>query len=107
MTAKQASTGVAMATIGSAKMPRGPRGEKRLADVIGNTVLIAKIATGQVEDVKRERNPHAAALGKLGGAKGGKARAKAMTKAQRSESAKHAARARWGDSRREKRGKRG
>jgi hypothetical protein len=34
-------------------MPRrGPKGEKRPADVIGNEVLIARIATGQVEDDK-------------------------------------------------------
>ena len=44
------------------------------------------------------RNPAAVALGKLGGAKGGKARAKAMTKKQRVESAKKAAAARWGKS---------
>jgi hypothetical protein len=31
-------------------MPRGPRGEKRPADVIGAAVMVAKIATGEVED---------------------------------------------------------
>jgi hypothetical protein len=31
-------------------MPRGPEGEKRPADVIGNAVMIAKIATGEIED---------------------------------------------------------
>ncbi len=31
-------------------MPRGPNGEKRKADVIGNAVLIGKIATGEAED---------------------------------------------------------
>ena len=41
------------------------------------------------------RNPAAVLLGKLGGAKGGKARAANMTKRQRSESAKRAAEARW------------
>ena len=30
-------------------MPRGPNGEKRPADAIGNAVMIAKIATGEVE----------------------------------------------------------
>jgi hypothetical protein len=30
-------------------MPRGPKGEKRPAAAIGNTVMIAKIATGEVE----------------------------------------------------------
>ena len=32
-------------------MPKGPRGEKRPADAIERAVLIAKIATGEVEDV--------------------------------------------------------
>jgi hypothetical protein len=30
-------------------MPRGPRGEKRPADVIGAAVMVAKIATGEIE----------------------------------------------------------
>jgi hypothetical protein len=33
-------------------MPRGPKGEKRPADVIGNVVMIAKIATGEIEDTR-------------------------------------------------------
>lgn len=37
----------------------------------------------------------AQALGRLGGLKGGKARAASMTKAERRESASKAARARW------------
>ena len=31
-------------------MPTGPRGEKRPPDVIANAVMVAKIATGEVED---------------------------------------------------------
>jgi hypothetical protein len=31
-------------------MPRGPRGEKRPADVIGAAVMVAKIATGEIEE---------------------------------------------------------
>lgn len=42
------------------------------------------------------KNPMAVALGRLGGLKGGKARADAMTKKERSESASKAAQARWG-----------
>jgi hypothetical protein len=38
-------------------MPRGPRGEKRPADVIGAAVMVAKIATGEVEETKTEKNP--------------------------------------------------
>ena len=41
------------------------------------------------------KNLHAAALSKLGAAKGGKARAQALTAAERREIAKKAARARW------------
>jgi hypothetical protein len=42
------------------------------------------------------RNPAAVALSKLGAAKGGKARAKNLSKARRLEIAKKAAKARWG-----------
>jgi hypothetical protein len=57
-------------------MPRGPKGEKRPADVIGNAVHVMRIATGEIEDAKTE-SP-AAALGRRGGLKGGKARAAKM-----------------------------
>jgi hypothetical protein len=41
------------------------------------------------------KNPAAVALGRLGGLKGGKARAKKLTAAERKESARKAALARW------------
>ena len=41
------------------------------------------------------RNPHAVALGSMGGRKGGKARAKALDPAKRRAIAKKAANARW------------
>lgn len=41
------------------------------------------------------KNPAAVELGRLGGQKGGKARAESMTAKQRSAAAKKAARARW------------
>ena len=44
---------------------------------------------------KRKKNPHAVALGKLGGKKGGKARAAKLSPERRSEIARQAARARW------------
>jgi hypothetical protein len=31
-------------------MPRGPKGEKRPADVIGNAVKVMRIATGEIDD---------------------------------------------------------
>ena len=34
-------------------MPEGPKGEKRPADVIGVAVMVAKIATGEIEDTPR------------------------------------------------------
>jgi hypothetical protein len=42
------------------------------------------------------KNPAAVALGRLGGLKGGKARAKALSKKRLSQIGKKAARARWG-----------
>ena len=33
-------------------MPRGPKGEKRPADVIGAAVMVARIATGEIEDIR-------------------------------------------------------
>ena len=50
-------------------MPRGPKGEKRHADVNRNAVLIAKIATGEVEDMNTDdgKNAAAVALGRMGG----------------------------------------
>jgi hypothetical protein len=33
-------------------MPKGPRREKRPADVIGGAIMVAKIATGEIEDTK-------------------------------------------------------
>lgn len=43
----------------------------------------------------KKKNPAAVELGRLGGLKGGKARAKKLTKEQRSEIARKAANARW------------
>jgi hypothetical protein len=44
---------------------------------------------------KKEKNPAAVALGRLGGKRGGKARAAKLTAQQRSEIARKAAKARW------------
>jgi hypothetical protein len=41
------------------------------------------------------RNPHAVALGSMGGRKGGKARAEALSPSKRREIAKKAAQSRW------------
>ncbi len=67
-------------------MPRGPKGEKRPADVIGNAVHVMRIATGEIEDAGSAAPKRA---------KGGKARAKALSPEERSEIARAAAAARW------------
>jgi hypothetical protein len=79
-------------------MPRGPKGEKRPADVIGNAVHVMRIATGEIEDTVGQqppKNPHAVELGRLGGSKGGKARAEKLSGKQRRSIASKAANARW------------
>jgi len=53
------------------------------------------------EEAEDGKNPAAVALGRLGGLKGGKARAKKLTKKQRSEAARKAALARWANKNRE------
>lgn len=71
---------------------------KRPRDPIELGKLIVDIATGQVEDrVEDTKDPVAVARGKLGGTKGGAARAKALSRDQRSRIAKKAAKTRWKD----------
>ncbi len=73
-------------------MPKGPKGERRPADVIGNVVHVMRIATGEVEDTKADpAKEHM----RRGGLAGGKARAKALSPAKRKAIAKKAAKARW------------
>lgn len=74
-------------------MPRGPKGEKRPADVNARAVMIGKIATGEIEDMTTDdgKNAAAVALGRMGG----KARAKGLSAKKRKEIAQKAARSRW------------
>lgn len=76
-------------------MPKGPKGEKRPADVIGAAIQIAKIATGEIEEdlgtTDDGKDKAAVALGR----KGGRARADSLSKKQRSEIARKAAKKRW------------
>jgi hypothetical protein len=48
-----------------------------------------------LDDPNKGKNPHAVALGRLGGAKGGKARAESLSPRKRKQIAKKAADARW------------
>ena len=74
-------------------MPKGPKGEKRPADAVGAAVMVAKIATGEIEEMTDDDGKDQAAV-ELG-RKGGKARAAKLTAEQRREIARKAAAARW------------
>jgi hypothetical protein len=72
-------------------MPKGPQGQKRPADAVANAVMVARIATGEIEadiPVPAGRNRSATS--------GGLARARNLDAAQRSEQARNAASVRWG-----------
>ena len=75
-------------------MPKGPKGQKRPADVVSNAVKVMKIATGEEEeefDGSDGKDPAAQAMGRKGGA----ARAKKLSAKKRAEIAKAAADKRW------------
>ena len=74
--------------------------EPEATDAIGPPCSRCHAPTERVQILSRRieteaRNPHAAALGRLGGLKGGPARAAALTPRRRREIARAAARARW------------
>lgn len=75
------------------KMPRDPNQlAKQIADMAYGE------AEAEPESDKPVKNPAAVALGKLGGAKGGTARAERLSPERRQEIARKAAAARWGSS---------
>ena len=74
------------------KKPKRPRDANQLAK------KIVDLATDEDKEHEKEdsgKNPAAVALGRLGGLKGGKARAANLSKKKRSEIAKKAANTRW------------
>ena len=68
----------------------------------GPTERVTTLATS-TGAARGDKNPHAAALGRLGGLKGGRARAEALTPTQRHRIATQAARARWKKTKEKKR----
>ncbi len=78
-------------------MPKRSR-KQRLPDPNVTAFSIVQAISGEPtpEPPADGKDPAAVALGRKGGLKGGKARAKSMTRKERSESARKAARARWG-----------
>ncbi|GMV51635.1 MAG: hypothetical protein AMXMBFR67_31780 [Nitrospira sp.] len=80
----------------------GMKKKKPSTDVNVTAFQILQAATGEPADkptkkkpAEPEKNPAAVALGRLGGLKGGKARAEKLSTKKRSEIAKKAAKARW------------
>jgi hypothetical protein len=75
--------------------------EPSSTDVIGTPCQSCHAPTERIEILARNTrplslNPHAAALGRLGGLKGGPARARRLSAERRREIARRAARKRWG-----------
>lgn len=73
------------------RMPKGPQGQKRPADVIGAAIRVARIATGELEDNRDDNKSDNVAIG----SNGGTARAKALTPQRRKQIAEKGAKARW------------
>jgi hypothetical protein len=75
-------------------MPKGPKGQKRPADVIGNAVKVMRILTGEgQEDFGADDGKDKAAQSL--GQRGGRARAKSLSARRRKEIAQKAAATRW------------
>lgn len=83
------------------RMVKQSKKKKRPADLNLLAASIVEDATNDNPSIikpseeKPTKNPHAVALGRLGGLKGGKARAKKLTSQQKKEIAQKAAKARW------------
>lgn len=75
----------------SSKHRKRPRDANELAKAIVDEAT----GTAPPATAEPEKNPAAVALGRLGGLKGGKARAKKLSAAKRREIAKKAAQSRW------------
>ena len=71
-------------------MPRGPQGQRRPTDVVGNAAHVMKIATGEIEETGYNQ-PAKVKSDKAGG----KARALALTPVRRTAIAVKSAAARW------------
>jgi hypothetical protein len=74
-------------------MPKGPRGQRRPADVVSNAVHVMKVLTGEADDDAPDDGKDKAAQEM--GRKGGAARAASMTPERRAEIARKAAAKRW------------
>ncbi len=71
--------------------------KKTPSDISQLAKFIVDQATAEAATEKPEKNPAAVALGRLGGLKGGKARAKSLSAKKRKAIAQKAAKARWAE----------
>lgn len=78
-------------------MPKRSRKPPPSGDANETAFYVVRQATGKDVPPARKKNPAAVALGKLGGQKGGPARAAKLSSKRRREIAQEAARARWGN----------
>lgn len=76
-------------------MPKRKSKKRKRIDVNVLATSIVEEATAKPGEPETGKNPHAVALGRLGGKKGGKARAEKLTPEQRREIARKAAQVRW------------
>jgi hypothetical protein len=76
----------------TAKRPRRPRDTNQLAHTI---IGIATGAIVETDSPEPEKNPHAVELGRLGGKRGGRARADKLSPTERAAISRKAAAARW------------
>ena len=78
------------------KKKKVPTDINQLAKFIVDHTTCEKVSGDSIiETPVKEKNPAAVALGRLGGLKGGKARAEKLSPKKRSEIAKKAAKTRW------------
>jgi hypothetical protein len=72
-----------------------PNRSGKKQDLNEKAFSIVQQLTGQASEQRSEKNPAAVALGRLGGLKGGKARAEKLNSEERTRIAKKAAASRW------------
>ncbi len=72
-------------------MPKGPNGQRRPGDVVGAAIMVAKIATGEIEERPSDKTTAKREAGKKGGA----ARSASLDPQTRQAAARKAASARW------------
>jgi hypothetical protein len=72
------------------EIPRGPPGQQRPADLIGCAIMVAKIATGEMDELEVPKSGRTRS-----GLAGVKARAQKLSSEDRKKIARKAAAARW------------